>query len=387
MKLIVVVFLVVTLSATAVKIPIKRTTDKLLYHLPSYILRDLHNAGVHKLIVGDGTPVPITNFQDAQYYGPIGIGTPPQNFNVVFDTGSSNLWVPSVKCYAIACLLHTRYDSSKSSSYAVNGTAFNITYGSGTVAGFLSSDTINIGGLNVNNQVFAETTAEPGLAFDVAQFDGIAGMAFDTISVDHVTPLWYNILSQGLVQNPQFSFWLSKTPSGSGGGELDLGGVDTTHFTGPTTWVPLTSDTYWEFKLDDLQLGGQGGYVPSGGIKAICDTGTSLMAGPTDAITKLNTALGALCLGAECLFPDCTVISKLPNVTLILAGTPFNLTPNDYVLQVSVLGVTECISGFLGLDVPAPAGPLWILGDVFIRAYYATFDFKGTRVGFARALP
>jgi len=381
-------FFLVSLSlTTAYKIPIKRTTDKLLYHLPSNILRTLHKLGVPNLKVGDGTIVPITNFEDAQYYGPISIGTPPQTFNVVFDTGSSNLWVPSSSCEAIACLLHTRYDSSKSSTFIKNGTAFNITYGSGTVAGLLSSDNINIGGLIVKSQTFAETLEEPGLAFDVAQFDGIAGMAFVTISVDHVTPLWYNILSQGLVQSPQFSFWLSKTPTGSGGGELDLGGVDASHFTGPTTWIPLTSDTYWEFKLDDLKLGGQGGYVPSGGIKAICDTGTSLMAGPTDAISKLNTALGALCIGAECVFTDCSVISTLPNITVVLAGTEFNLTPNDYVLQVSILGVTECISGFLGLDVPAPAGPLWILGDVFIRVYYTTFDFKGSRVGFAQATP
>jgi len=377
----------VTLSVTSHKVPIKRTTDKLLYHLPSYILRDLQNAGISKLQVGDGTPVPITNFEDAQYYGPISIGTPPQTFNVVFDTGSSNLWVPSIKCSALACILHTRYDSSKSSSYIQNGTAFNITYGSGTVAGILSSDNVNIGGLVIKGQGFAETLEEPGLAFDVAQFDGIAGMAFVTISVDRVTPFWYNLLSQGLVANPQFSFWLSKTDTGSGGGELDLGAVDTDHFTGPVTWVPLTSDTYWEFKLDDLKVGTTGGFVPTGGIKAICDTGTSLMAGPTDAISKLNAQLGALCLGAECIFTSCDVLTTLPNITLVLAGNQFNLTPNDYVLQVSVLGVTECISGFLGLDVPEPYGPLWILGDVFIRAYYTTFDFKGARVGFATALP
>ena len=148
--------------------------------------------------VSDGelgaAPVIVKNFEDAQYYIDISIGNPPQAFKVVPDTGSSNLWVPSKTCDKtnIACLLHDKYDNTKSSSYLANGTAYSIKYGSGQCSGFMSNDQVTVGGLTVQNQTFAEVTKEPGIAFVAARFDGILGLGFDSIAVTHATPWWYH---------------------------------------------------------------------------------------------------------------------------------------------------------------------------------------------------
>jgi cathepsin D len=336
---------------------------------------------------GEFPEEPLDNYLDAQYYGPIELGTPGQTFNVIFDTGSSNLWVPSATCpiWELACRFHNRYDSSESSTYKPNGTEFEIHYGSGSMSGFLSSDTCCMAGVCVTDQTFAEANHEPGLAFIAARFDGILGMGFPQISVLGVTPVFNNMVDQGLVEAPIFSFWLNRDPDQDLGGELILGGSDPLFYTGNMTYIPVQREGYWEVAMDGMMLG-ENTVGCDGGCTAIVDTGSSLMVGPTAETNAINKMIGGVELlpGTGQFQIICSEIPDLPDIDLVLAGKKFTLTGKDYVLQITQLGQTQCISGFMGMDLPM--GPWWILGDVFIGKYYSEFDMGNSRVGLATAV-
>ncbi|XP_032024930.1 napsin-A-like [Hylobates moloch] len=336
--------------------------------------------------------VPLSKFLDAQYFGEIGLGTPPQNFTVAFDTGSSNLWVPSRRChfFSVPCWFHHRFNLNASSSFKPNGTKFAIQYGTGRVDGILSEDKLTIGGIKGASVIFGEALWESSLVFTVSRPDGILGLGFPILAVEGVRPPLDVLVEQGLLDKPIFSFYLNRDPEVADGGELVLGGSDPAHYIPPLTFVPVTVPAYWQIHMERVKVG-SGLTLCARGCAAILDTGTPVIIGPTEEIRALHAAIGGIPLLAGEYLIRCSEIPKLPAVSLLIRGVWFNLTAQDYVIQFAQGDFRLCLSGFRALDIASPPVPVWILGDVFLGAYVAVFDRgdmkSGARVGLARARP
>ncbi|CAL0304856.1 unnamed protein product [Lupinus luteus] len=231
---------------------------------------------------------------DAQYFGEISIGSPSQYFNVVFDTGSSNLWVPSSGCiFSISCYFHSKYISGISSTYTEIGTPCKIPYGDGSISGFFSQDNVKVGDIIIKDQEFAEITWEGSSELLPLPNDGILGLGFQDISIGKVTPVWYNMIEQGYIHQKVVSLWLNQDPLANIGGEIVFGGIDIKHFRGNHTYVPISQKGYWQIEVGDVLLGNNSTGLCDGGCAAIVDSGTSLIAGPITIVTQINHAIRA----------------------------------------------------------------------------------------------
>ncbi|XP_066042943.1 pepsin A-like isoform X2 [Chamaea fasciata] len=315
----------------------------------------------------------LENYMDDEYFGTISIGTPPQEFTVVFDTGSSNLWVPSVYCSSPACRNHNRFNPAESSTFlSTNDTLF-IAYGTGSMTGVLGYDTVNVAGINVRNQVFGLAETEPGDFFYYTPFDGILGLAFPSIASSGATPVFDNMMMENLVDRNLFSVYLSR--DGQGGSFVLFGAIDPYYTTRGISWIPLSAETYWQITMESVSINGSP-VACSSGCQAIVDTGTTLLAVPIRAFRTLMRLFGASSSGEI----SCEGVSRLPNLIFHIHGKEFPVPPRAYVLRSN----GYCTLGLQGMDTPTEEGELWILGDVFIREYYTVFDRANNKVGLSR---
>ena len=323
----------------------------------------------------------IKDYANAQYYGTVVIGTPPQEFQVIFDTGSANLWVPKVGCTHCGNPIFgkkSKYDHDTSTTYKEDGADFEIMYGSGSVSGYFSTDAVTLADdIVIDDQKFAEVQDAGGLgiAYALGKFDGILGMGFTSISVGGAPTVFENAIKQDKVDQPVFAFYLGD----NGPGELTFGGYDSDKFEGDLQFVKLDQATYWQITLDSISAGSYHKDA-SDPIAAIVDSGTSLITGPKAEIRNLAVAVGAKPNFTGEYTIDCNTLDQIPDVVFTIGGTEYTIPGKSTVIQAQ--GV--CLFAFMGIDFPAP-GPQWILGDVFMREYYTVFNYDEETIGFAKA--
>jgi len=316
------------------------------------------------------------------YFGDISIGTPPQKFSVVYDTGSGNLLVPGTECSDAACTSHARFAQEKSSTVKelncdgskVNGHStdeLTITFGTGHMTGRCMQDNICIGDLCSQGN-FVSSTEESASPFAAFTFDGVLGLGLDSMAQSPDFSLVSRMSRDELLAEPVFSVFLSD--SNREDSEVTFGQVKKEHMGSELFWVPVTRSTgYWEVQIDDIAMDGKMMELCQDCHVAV-DTGTSQLAGPSDIIGKLQDQLDVK--------TDCSNYGELPKLGFVIGQHILNLDPKDYIDKS---GSSSCQVSLMELDVPPPKGPLFVFGIPFLQKFFTVYDHAKSRVGFAIA--
>jgi hypothetical protein len=343
----------------------------------------------------------LTDRGNMQYFGQVHIGTPSQSFRVVFDTGSFILWVPDVACTGFACETHSRFAVHNSKTGQVLDVKKSlvklayIKYGTGSMVGVKTADRVQVGDMAVPEAGVLVATIENGAVFRVSPFDGVLGFSRRDLTLKDKggKKVHYNFLTaakkSGSIKSATISFFLSGSP-GKGGGAAILGGVDTRFFNGPITYHPVLRKSMgnWALKLTTLKVGkSQKNHCGDKGCLAIIDTGTSLMVGPTQVVGGVQQALNVQ--------SDCSNLKDAPEVHFGFGDKPpMTLKAEDLTLQIQSYSAVSCKSAMaasgdrIPMTFPHHDGmPVLILGDSFLRHWYAVFDNDNAdepKIGFAK---
>jgi len=417
----IVLLLVALVGLTVAKsIPLKRVASARMKHIAQgtwaerYRQRQAARAAMRANGNGMGQIGQI-DYDDVVYLSEITIGTPPQEFLVVMDTGSSDLWVPGIECgqtdaeYRMPidprtkhllkrmpppmnknpCDGKSKFDGTKSSTYKKDGRPFHIQYGTGSCTGYVAADNVCLDeNLCVQNGFGVATKLAPFFADQ--PLDGIFGMGFESLSAEKVTPPIQTMIDQKLLANPWFTVWMTMTYAENvTGGEITLGDYDLAHCSDQVDWVPLTKASWYEINLNSIKVGNstsKGEVIVSNAVQtAISDTGTSLIAGPRDQIKQICTELGGkFDQQTQLYIVPCEDAKTLPPVVLNINGKDYPVTAKNYVDKLEEPD-GRCFLGFQGF-FGGFGGPQWILGDCFIREYCQIYDMGGKRLGLAKAL-
>ncbi|KAH9929050.1 acid protease [Epithele typhae] len=285
----------------------------------------------------------------------------PTTFLIDFDTGSSDLWVPSSAC--TSCGSHKKYNPARSSTSSKKSGTFEIGYGDGSSAsGPIYTDTVTVGGIKATGQYFSAVTTESS-EFTSDVVDGLMGLAFPQLSNLKHKPFFNTAFSQGTAKQNVFGFKLATT-----GSELYLGGTNSALYTGALEYHPVSPSSLGFWQITGASAFANGARVASG-FQTVIDSGTTIMYGPPAAVKAFYAAVP----GAK-VFDAANGLYQYPCARA--PSVAFSWGPTGKAWAVSKNNFNLGDFG-LGANV-------WLLGDSFMKNVYTAFSFAQNSVGFAK---
>ncbi|KAI9680551.1 MAG: hypothetical protein M1817_003991 [Caeruleum heppii] len=307
---------------------------------------------------------------DFSYFSTVKFGTEGKEIRMLVDTGASNTWVMGSDCKSKACNAHTTFGKDDSTSLKTTNNKFEVTYGSGTVSGFKSTDTVSLAGFTVP-LTFGQAL-EISDEFLAYPMDGLLGLG-RTASNKLDAPTLMDVLAdEKKLKANVLAVNLQRHADGANDGVLSFGAWDDSEFDGDLSWTPSVSkDGLWEIPVEDAGVDGKG--VKFNGKSAIIDTGTSFILLPPDDAKKLHAQFSGVKQNGENYELPCSTTVPLQ---FTFSGVTYDVSPKDYLGPKTTGDL--CESNIIGLQTFGLNQ--WLLGDTFLKNMYSVYDFDQDRI-------
>ena len=330
-----------------------------------------------------------------EYSGKVKIGNPPQELEMVFDTGSANIIVSSVLCNSTSCNKHKNYNMELSETHIpiYNLDKFNndiirfpnerdhveLNFGTGQVKSFLGYDNICIGKNNLcaNKTIILEAYEMSTIPFSHVSFDGIIGLGFTYLSISEESNLIEMLYRQNKIHQRIFSFYFNKNDSLQS--ILNIGGFDQRLYQGEVHYAPVISANYWEIEIEGVFYENE--LIVDCTLKkctGIVDTGTSMIAAPFESFEAIQKKINADF--------NCKDLNSLNSLKIQIKGKIYEIESSYYTLQLESDTGKNCVTALMQLDALSTKDKhTFILGLPFLKKYFSIYDREKKRIGFALA--
>eukprot|EP01064_Diplonema_japonicum_P026464 TRINITY_DN37890_c0_g1_i1.p1 TRINITY_DN37890_c0_g1~~TRINITY_DN37890_c0_g1_i1.p1 ORF type:complete len:462 (+),score=43.64 TRINITY_DN37890_c0_g1_i1:59-1387(+) len=302
------------------------------------------------------------NANNLEYLAYLQIGTPPVEYQLIVDTGSSNTWVSGKECKDMGCSRMKAFDSHASSTFLPSMNDFHLKYGTGSCSGKIGYDQIGLEGSSVRIRLALGIATSVDKFFEGVPFaDGILGLGLRRLSEGRQTTFVQALFDSREISKKIISVSLREDAS-----ELSFGAVDHDVFKPPLTYTPFQKlrGTYLYYIIELQGIFVDGKKIPIDTTRAIIDTGTSVILGPSKDVRSIVSALGPTSVG----------VCSEKTIQVGIGGSLFSIPADVYNLD------SDCT---LGVQEDSLMPNVFIFGDTFFRSVYTVFDLDSMQLGVA----